>query len=407
MTQLTQLEIRTPPPHPNSHNQAIQAAEKLIRRHTENQDTEDLIDIFRVEVSTGIPIKEALNAVLKWDETTHNKPPVDRFTPGFAITPAEMMHDREFMEGFNHTGRLMLVYLQVSNGGTGDIFLSNRTLMDRTFIDSEQSIIRAKNRLKKEGRIFETGRTIGRGIKVIRLKTPTKSAPAPLTNQIINHSQIGSHKKTEEETHKKTTPTPTRPTMVIQNSSQKDVVVVSSVDPIQATKPNTSNQPIHPAITDKDQTVINRLLAKVSKDQADELIDELKARLDGEGEPIRNPVGFIVSLIKSVKGGTWAISAARRRKEEQEARRLTKERQKAEQERLKVEQEHQQAEQAKLDKAKSQITNAELLNHKERFISQIKSKSDFNFKRLKEQGFKGVGFEMLFNGYLREQLIGS
>jgi hypothetical protein len=398
---------RTPPPRPNSQNQALQAAEQLIHRHTEKTDTEDLIDIFRVEVASGVPIKEALNAVLKWDETTHKKPPVERFTPGFAITPAEMMHDQTFMEGFNHTGRLMMVYLQVSNGGTGDIFLSNRTLMDRTFIADEQSVIRAKNRLKKDGRIFETGRTIGRGVKVIRLKTPDKSTPQPLTNRLTQPSQFGLQKRTEKEIQKETTPRPakpTKPTRMIQN----DVVVVSSVDlPLQADNPNTTNQPIHPAITNQDQTIINRLLAKVSKDQSNELIEELKARLDGGGEPIRNPVGFIVALIKSVKGGTWALSAARRRKEEQEAKRLTQERQKAEQKRLKAEEEHQQTEQKKLDNAKSLITTEELLNHKELFINQIKSKSDFNFKRLKAQSFKGVGFDMLFNGYLREELLGT
>ena len=406
---MTQLESRTTPrtrpPSPNSQSQAIQAAEQLIHRHTEDADTEDLIDIFRVEVASGVPIKEALNAVLKWDEATYNKPPVERFTPGFAITPAEMMHDQSFMEGFNHTGRLMMVYLQVSNGGTGDIFLSNQTLMDRTFIKDEQSVIRAKNRLKKDGRIFETGRTIGRGIKVLRLKTPTKSTPRPLTNRLTQPSQIGLQKRTKKEIQKETTPNrarPTKPTRMIQN----DVVVVSSVD-IQTDKPDTITKPIHPSITKQDQTIITRLLAKVDKTQSSELIEELKARLDGEGEPIRNPVGFIVALIKSVKGGTWALSAARRRKEEQEAKRLTQERQKAEQKRLKAEEEHQQAEQAKLDMAKSQITTEQLLNHKERFISQIKSKSDFNFKRLKAQGFTGVGFDMLFNSYLREELFGT
>jgi hypothetical protein len=403
---MIQLENRTTPrttPPPPDQHQAIQAAEKLIHRHTDSQDTEDLIDIFRAEVKSGVPIKEAMNGILKWDEATHNKPKVERFTPGFAITPAEMMHDQTFMEGFNHTGRLMMVYLQVSNGGTGDIFLSNQTLMDRTFIKDEQSVIRAKNRLKEDGRIFETGRTIGRGIKVLRLKTPQTQPKRPLTNRLTHPSQIGSHKRAEEETHKKTTPNrarPTKPTRMIQND-----VVVSSVD-IQTDKPNTITKPIHPAITKQDQTIINRLLAKVDKDQSNELIDELKARLDGEGQPIRNPVGFIAALVKSVKGGTWAISAARRKKEDQEAKKLVIEKQRAEQKRLKAEQEHQQTEQTKLDNAKSLITTEELLNHKERFISQIKAQSDFNFKRLKAQEFKGVGFDMLFNGYLREELLG-
>jgi hypothetical protein len=405
MTQLeTRTKPRTPPPTPNSQHQAIKAAEKLIHRHTDNRDTADLIEIFRAEVKSGVPIKEALNGILKWDEATHNKPKVERFTPGFAITPVEMMTDKSFMEGFNHTGRLMMVYLQVSNGGTGDIFLSNQTLMDRAFIKDEQSVIRAKNRLKKDGRIFETGRTVGRGIKVLRLKTSQIQPKRPLTNRLTQPSQIGSHKRTEEETHKKTTPNqarPTKPTRIIQND-----VVVSSVD-IQTDKPDTTNKPIHPAITKQDQIIINRLLSKISKDQANELIDELKARLDGEGQPIRNPVGFIAALVKSVKGGTWAISAARRRKESEEAKRLTKERHIEEQKRLKAEEEHQQAEQTKLDNAKSQITTEELLNHKELFISKIKAQSDFNFKRLKAQEFKGVGFDMLFNGYLREELLGS
>jgi hypothetical protein len=406
---MTQLENRTtprhtPPPNQTTQHQAIHAAEQLIHRHASDSDADDLIDIFRAEVKSGVPIQAALNGILKWDEATHNKPKVERFTAGFAITPAEMMNDPTFMEGFNHTGRLMMVYLQVSNGGTGDIFLSNRTLMDRTFIADEQSVIRAKNRLKKDGRIFETGRKVGRGIKVLRLKTPNQPT-RPLTDLLTDPSQIGSHKRTEEEIHKKTTPArPTKPTRMIQN----DVVVSSIKIPIQTTKPDTANnQPIHPAITKKDNDIITRLLSKVSKDQANELIDELKARLDGEGKPITNPIGFIVALIKSVKGGTWAISAARRRNEDQEAKRLTKERQRDERERLKAEEEHQQAEQTKLDKAKAQITTEELLNHKEQFISQIKAQSDFNFKRLKAQSFKGVGFDMLFNGYLREQLIGS
>jgi hypothetical protein len=402
---MIQLESRTTPrtPPPNSQNQALQAAEQLIHRHTDSQDTEDLIDIFRAEVKSGVPIKEAMNGILKWDEATYKKPKVERFTAGFAITPAEMMSDQTFMEGFNHTGRLMMVYLQVSNGGTGDIFLSNKTLMARTFISDEGSLIRAKNRLKKDGRILETGRTVGRGVKVLRLKTPDKPTQS-LAISPSDPSQFRQQKKQEEETHKKTTQNrarPTKPTRMIQND-----VVVSSVD-IQTDKPDTITKPIHPAITKQDQTIINRLLSKVGKDQASELIDELSARLDGEGQPINNPVGFMVALIKSVKGGTWALSAGRRRKEAQEVKRLTQERQKAEQKRLKVEEEHQQAEQAKLDKAKSQITNEALLNHKERFISQIKSKSDFNFKRLKAQGFTGVGFDMLFNGYLREELLGT
>jgi hypothetical protein len=402
MTQLETQNRKTPPPRPNSQHQAIQAAEKLIHRHASDNDADDLIDIFRAEVKSGVPIQSALNGILKWDEATHNKPKVERFTAGFAITPVEMMTDPSFMEGFNHTGRLMMVYLQVSNGGTGDIFLSNRTLMDRTFIADEQSVIRAKNRLKKEGRIFETGRTIGRGIKVLRLKTPTKSVSAPLANRLTDPSQNCSHKRTEEETHKKTTPKParpTKPTRMIQND------VVSSVD-IQTDKPDTTNKPIHPALNKKDNDIINRLLSKVDKEQSEELIEELKARLDGEGQPIHNPVGFMVALIKSVKGGTWAISAARRRRESEEAKRLTKERQIEEQKQLKAEEEHQKAEQTKLDNAKSQITNGELLQHKERFINQIKAQSDFNFKRLKAQEFKGVGFDMLFNGYLREELLG-
>jgi hypothetical protein len=406
---MTQLSTRTtprttPPPKQTSQNQAIHAAEKLIHRHASDSDAEDLIDIFRAEVKSGVPIQAALNGILKWDEATHNKPKVERFTAGFAITPAEMMHDQDFMEGFNHTGRLMLVYLQVSNGGTGDIFLSNRRLMDRTFIGDEGSLIRAKNRLKKDGRIFETGRTVGRGVKVLRLKTPQNQPNRPLTKMPSDPSPKCQHKKQEEEIHKKTTPnraSPTKPTRMIQND-----VVVSSVD-IQTDKPDTSNKPIHPAITKKDQTIINRLLAKVDKDQASELIDELKARLDGEGTTIRNPVGFIAALVKSVHNGTWALSAGRRRLEDQEAKKLDKERQRAEQKRLKAEEEHQQAEQTKLDKAKSQITTEELLNHKEQFISQIKAQSDFNFKRLKAQEFKGVGFDMLFNGYLREELLGS
>jgi hypothetical protein len=405
---MTQLETRTPPrttPPPPDQHQAIQAAEKLIRRHASDCDAEDLIDIFRAEVKSSVPINEALNGILKWDEATYNKPKVERFTAGFAITPVEMMNDQDFMEGFNHSSRVLMVFLQVSNGGTGDIFLSNQTLMDRTFIKDEQSVIRAKNRLKKDGRIFETGRTVGRGVKVLRLKTPETQPKRPLTNRLTHPSQIGSHKKTKkEETHKKTTPNrarPTKPTRMIQND-----VVVSSVD-IQTDKPDTITNPIHPAITKQDQTIINRLLSKVDKDQQTELIDELSARLDGEGQPINNPVGFMVALIKSVKGGTWALSAGRRRKEAQEAKRLTKERQIEEQKRLNAEEEHQQAEQTKLDKAKAHITNADLLNHKEQFINQIKSKSDFNFKRLKAQGFTGVGFEMLFNGYLREELLGS
>jgi hypothetical protein len=403
MTQLETQNRTTPPPKPNSQHQAIHAAEKLIHRHASDSDAEDLIDIFRAEVKSGVPIQAALNGILKWDEATHNKPKVERFTAGFAITPVEMMTDKSFMEGFNHTGRLMMVYLQVSNGGTGDIFLSNRTLMDRTFIGDEGSLIRAKNRLKKDGRIFETGRTVGRGVKVLRLKTPDKPT-GPLAISPPQHSPKCQHKRTEEEIKEKTTPNrarPTKPTRMIQN----DVVVVS-VD-IQTDKPDTTNQPIHPAINKKDNDIINRLLSKVDKEQSEELIEELKARLDGEGQPINNPVGFMVALIKSVKGGTWALSAARRRRESEEAKRLTKERQKEEQKRLEAEQEHQQNEQTKLDKAKSQITNGELLQHKERFISKIKSQSDFNFKRLKAQNFSGVGFDMLFNGYLKEELLSS
>jgi len=368
-----------------------------------------------------------------------------RRTPGFSIIPSEMLNDPIFMKGVNHTGRVMLIYLQVSNGGTKDIFLSNKTLMKKTFIADEQSVVRAKNRLKKDGLIFETGRTVGRGIKVLRLKTypkqtkkprtnqptePRTNQPTeprtnqsteprtnqstdpltnqstdPLTNQSFNPLQIGSHKRTKEEIHKTTTAKPVKPARIIHNASENGVVVSSVEISIQTNQTKANNEPIHPTISNQNQTIINRLLAKVSKDQAKELIDELKARLDGEGDSIRNPIGFIVALIKSVKNGTWALSAARIREDNQEARDQAIKKQKASQKAEKQAEEEEKKSVAVLDKAKSKITKENMEKLRVKFIEQLRKTGSLTFLRFKADNFQSIGFKFLFNGFLRETLL--
>jgi hypothetical protein len=407
---------------------ALRAAERRIHRHAAERDADDLVDILRVEVASGVPIKEALNGIMHWNNAEQGKPPTSQFTPGFALTPVELLRNKTFMEGFNHTGRVMLVLLAHSSGGVGEAFLSNRRLMDETFIMDEQSVVRAKNKLKEDGRIFETGRIVGRGIKVIRINmasSPHKSVSLPLTNRFTDPSQIGLHKRSEEKILKKTTtPTPpklsasTQIQMPIQNNQSGGGFSLNvSEEKPQPTSP-ASNKTVPESITTivngKDilganKTTMQQISSLFAKHQLPDEVMEGMIRTTAEvaeAGGIRTTADrYIGGLIGRYRDGAYVPEAEVMRETATEKNaKLAKARKAEEADELK-EAERQANDMAELDAAKKEVGEVRVGELRTEYIANMKKTGSILFAICDKKGFEGPLFEGNFNGFLRQTLL--
>jgi hypothetical protein len=409
---------------------ALRAAERRIHRHAADRDADDLVDILRVEVASGVPIKEALNGIMHWNNAEHGKPPTEKFTPGFALTPVELLRNKTFMEGFNHTGRVMLVLLAHSSGGTGEAFLSNRRLMEETFIMDEQSVVRAKNKLKEDGRIFETGKTVGRGVKVIRINmasSPHKSASLPLTNRFADPSQIGLHKRPEEKTLKKTTtptppevPTSTRIQMPIQNSQSGGGFSLNvSEGKTQSTSPaskNTVSESITTIVNGKDilganKTTMQQISSLFAKHQLPDEVMEGMIRTTAEAAEaggIRTTADrYIGGLIGRYRDGAYVPEAEVLRETTSEKNaKLAEARRSEEAEELK-EEERQAKDMAELDAAKEEAGEVRVSELRAEYIDNLKQTGSILFAICGKKGFEGPLFEGNFNIFLRQTLMAN
>ena len=181
------------------------------------------------------------------------------------------------------------------------------------------------------------------------------------------------------------------PTMVISNGNAT-VSITNGVSPLPS------------SITGRDQTVIHRLLAKLTPDQANEITEELTARLNGQGEPIRNPVGFVAALIRAVQNGSWSPSASRLVQEANEAKERAREQQQAE-ERARMDAERKQGDsEIALDEAIGAISAIDMERHHQTFIQNARNNGGLQFERMEKSGFRGPSYEIGFRFYLAQQL---
>jgi hypothetical protein len=409
---------------------ALRAAERRIHRHAAERDADDLVDILRVEVASGVPIKEALNGIMHWNNAEQSKSPTSQFTPGFALTPVELLRNKTFMEGFNHTGRVMLVLLAHSSGGVGEAFLSNRRLMDETFIMDEQSVVRAKNKLKEDGRIFETGRIVGRGIKVIRINmdsSPHKSVSLPLTNRFTDPSQIGLHKRPEEKIlEKTTTPTPpelpasTQIQMPIQNSQSgggfSSNVSEGKTQPPSPASKKTVSESITTIVNGKDilganKTTMQQISSLFAKHQLPDEVMKGMIRTTAEAAEaggIRTTADrYIGGLIGRYRDGAYVPEAEVLRETAAEKNaKLAEARRAEEAEELKKE-EQQAQDMAVLDAAKEDAGEVMVAELRTEYIANLKKTGSILFAICGKKGFEGPLFEGNFNSFLRQTLLAN
>lgn len=109
------------------------------------------------------------------------------------------------------------------------------------------------------------------------------------------------------------------PTMSICNG-QANVIQSPTTMPEADAKPKTGLVLfLHPSICDRDKSAILRMINKIHPKYGQEVLEELAARLDGEGEPIKNCSAFVAALIRAVNNGVWAPSAGARKKAVREA----------------------------------------------------------------------------------------
>ena len=400
---------------PTIQTTALLTAERLIRKKASKRDVDDLLNLFRVEVNSGVPITQSMAAISQWITQADNPPPhpVGTITNHSTsvqfgkITPSILRSRRNIGESARVVFEGLLTF---RNDKSGEAFCSVSTLAER--IDMyHRAVQRGLRKLESVGLIEWTGRSIGWGSRVylVHLEMPadrTTTPMAPIATPPM--SLAATHNREEKQTRGKTT-TPPHSLMpvTIQNGVVVSFVKVSEhSSPIMKSPPRAETiEPIHPALTEEDQITIRRMIAKLTGEQSGQVVAELQARLSGQGETIRNPPAFTSILIKAIRNGTFAPSASRMAKDLQEAREQVKARQEADQEAERHAEEAEAKAKSELDFAKARLTVEEMKAHRAAFIEQLREQLHFAYATHKASGFQSFGFGILFDGYLRKTLL--
>ena len=200
------------------------------------------------------------------------------------------------------------------------------------------------------------------------------------------------------------------PTVGIVNGTtvQAKLVSPAKVEPIKPPAPKA--EPAHPpafhySLTRAESATIMVLMAVLPLDLQAIVMAEFIIQLNGGN--VRRPVGYVRKLIEVAKTGGFVPSASREAAQQSEhaAREIEQKRKQAEEERAEAAVEIK----AKilLDEAKQKAGNDRLAELRADFIQQLKESRGFTYNRFKAEEFKGIGFGLLFDEYLKKVLLNS
>jgi hypothetical protein len=399
-------------PHPNQQTSNLQSAERLIRRRANPSDADDLVDLFRAEVASGIVVSDALAGVQQWIKAESNpttiQQPTRGHTKGFAIIPSEFLNNRDFMEAIPHDLRVFLQLLQHASGGKTTAYPATKTLSNSTFIDDSSSVRRSLRNLERKGWIQTLKPQTGRRAKTRQIVLPN--------NPVTDRPQLGQPTPplyiSKEETQKETTTT--RPSQVAQSSAANSKSSGGGF-PAKASKQQTNNsEPTStivngetlPGATKTTLRLVENLLnrANLPTDIATGIL-KTTAEASISGNIRTTADRYIGGLIGRYRDGCYVPelvlqqeSAAEKLIESNKAREVNEAAEKASQK-----QEIEKKEQ--LEAAKRGLTKDELKSYKDAYIEQLSQQSSLSYQRYKSAGWKGFGFEMGFDGYLRQKLL--
>jgi|SaaInlStandDraft_3_1057020.scaffolds.fasta_scaffold07181_1 hypothetical protein len=409
MTCLTQST--TTSPQTSKQPLTLQSAERLIRRRATPSDADDLVDLFKAEISSGVPVPEALAGVQQWIEEEANPTPTPKITrghtPGFAIVPAELLQNRDFMEAVPHDLRVFLQLLQHSSGGKTTAFPATKTLANNTFIEDSSSVRRSLRNLEKQGWIQTLEPQSGRRAKTRRIMLP--SNPDNDRPQ-LGHQPSAPFKKKEEIQKKTTTTQLSRvvPSLTVTNKSGGGFSTKSSKQkpPVTELTSTIVNGQTLPGASKTTLRLVENLLnrANLPTDIATGIL-RTTAQAAEAGNIKTSADRYIGGLIGRYRDGCYMPEQILQQETATEkASALAKVRQEQEATE-KIKDELETAQKQELETVKAQLTAEELEQYRGDYIEQLRQNSDLHYKRLRADGFTGFAFDLGLNGYLRRKLL--
>ncbi len=207
------------------------------------------------------------------------------------------------------------------------------------------------------------------------------------------------------------------PVMPIHNGS---TVVESPVMPIHngstvvespkiQRSPNSLTELLHKNLNERDGRAILGRLRSIDDIPAKEVLEELYARMDGDGEPIRNPVGFVRVLVENVLAGTFSPAAGARRKNKQdleERRRLANKKSIEAKRRQKVEDEKEETEKQALLANILAILTPEIFEAEKKVFMESLPWGSLARDMINQSGFDSIFGQVYWQAYLIQKFSG-
>ena len=197
------------------------------------------------------------------------------------------------------------------------------------------------------------------------------------------------------------------PTVGIVNgiTVQAKPISPNKVEPIKTPAPK--NEPAHPpafhySLTRAESATIMVLMAVLPLDLQAIVMAEFIIQLNGGN--VRRPVGYVRKLIEVAKTGGFVPSASREaaNRAEMEQNERTKAQEIVDQE--KADRIRQADEATKLSAAMDAAGPERIAELRLEFIQHLKKTNKMAYGLYQADGFNSVGFEILFQGFLREKL---
>jgi len=162
---------------------------------------------------------------------------------------------------------------------------------------------------------------------------------------------------------------------------------------------------LHPSVDPKDAKAIIRMVSQIPEEDALDVLEELFARLAGDGEPIRNPASFVFRLVERVKAGTFAPAAGRRAADSKqlEAQRISLER--AGRTKAAAELATEEQRQATLAAAMATLEPDQLEALRAEFLAELQAEKPFMFGIFKRDDFTGPIFDGSFRQFCAKKLL--
>jgi hypothetical protein len=411
MTCLTKSS--TTAPQPNQQHTSLEAAAKLIRRRANPSDADDLVDLFRSEVTSGISVSDALAGVQQWIKAESNPTtitqPTRGHTTGFAIIPAEFLKNRDFMEAIPHDLRVFLQLLKHASGGKTTAYPATKTLSNSTFIEDSSSVRRSLRNLEKKGWIQTLKPQAGRRVKTRRIVLPNNpDTSRPLLGHQPSPLYIG-----KEEIQKETTTT--QPMQVVRSlvvNSKNSGGGFSAVKTLKR-KPRTPeptstivNGETLPGASKTIIRLVENLLnrANLPTDIATGILKTTK-QAAAAGNIRTTADRYVGGLIGRYRDGCYVPEVELQQETSAEKLAALAKIKEAEVATENANHMQEEAKKEQLDSAKRGLTPDELNNHKDAYIEQLRQQSSLSYHRYKAAEWKSFGFQIGFDGYLRQTLL--